>query len=118
MGKKQKTSKYYLSSSNQNKKRLANYTNFNTYPSSTFEPKDDTSNKKSVADSENPPPPLVEEDDGPADHDGKKSGDLDLVPLKGARVKRHSTQKQTHHNEEVDVDFYDNDEEDAHQNEF
>ena len=115
----QQTSKYYLSSSNYNKKRLSNDTTSNTYSSSTFDSKDNTLNEKSVlaklseADNENSLPPLVEEDDASQ----KKSGDLDLVQLKGARVKRHSTRKHTRHVEQVDVDFYDSDE-DAYENDF
>ncbi|XP_019855088.1 PREDICTED: uncharacterized protein LOC109583981 [Amphimedon queenslandica] len=107
-------------------KRLSNDTGSNTYSSSTFESKDNTLNEKSVlaklseADNENALPPLVEEDDdGPADLDSeKKNGDLDLVQLKGARVKRHSTRKHTRHVEQVDVDFYDSDEEDAYEDKF
>ncbi|XP_019855086.1 PREDICTED: adhesion G-protein coupled receptor G2-like [Amphimedon queenslandica] len=114
----QKTSKYYLSSSN-NKKRLSNDTSSNTYSSSTFDSKEITLNEKSVpaklseADNKNALPPLVEEEDGLSDRDSqKKSGDLDLVQLKGAHVKHHSTCKNTH------VDSYDNDEKDAHKNKF
>ena len=123
MKEEQKTSKYYLSSSNHNKKRLSNDTSSNIYSSSTFGSKDDTLNEKSVlaklseADNENALPPLVEEeDDFPAYHDDseKKNGDLDLVQLKGARVKRHSTRKHTRHVEQVDVDFYDSDDDDAY----
>ena len=109
----QTTSKNYLSS---DKKRLSNDTSSNTYSLSTFESKDSTSNEKSM--DEMYLPPLTEEDNVPADHDSqKKSGDLDLVQLKGARVKRHSTLKHTHHVEQVDVDFYDNDEV-TYENEF
>ena len=60
------------------------------------------------------PPSLAEEKEKA--HDGYD--DLDMIPLKGARVTRRSTRKHTRHIEEVKLDFFDSDDEYNYENEF
>ena len=106
----QETSKYNLSSS---KKAKAT----GTLSSSSYGVKSNTLNKESVmtklADDNNYAtlPSLLEENEG-------TSQDLDLFPLKGARVTRHSTRKRTRHVEKVELDFFDDDDDDDDEKHF